>query len=87
MTSYGGFLHYKVLFVLPRNESVATQALIEPDLILQVTQFLSFDICLSHQPCIPMPFIGSVSDRSLQKKKKKMENLNTTFIKLHVNDI
>ena len=39
LTSYGGFLRYEVLFVLPRNESVVTEALIEPDLILQVNFF------------------------------------------------
>ena len=40
MTSYGGFLRYEVLFVLPRNESVETEAIIEPDLILQVNLIL-----------------------------------------------
>ncbi|WAR24784.1 LAMA-like protein [Mya arenaria] len=32
--SYGGFLQYTLIFVLPRNETIATEALIEPDLVL-----------------------------------------------------
>ncbi|KAH3831938.1 hypothetical protein DPMN_105211 [Dreissena polymorpha] len=32
--SYGGFLHYKIIFILPRNDSILTESLIEPDLIL-----------------------------------------------------
>lgn len=61
MRSYGGYLHYQVLFVLSRNDSVLTEALIQPDVILVGNN----NMTIVHQS-IAQPYDSSTTSMEVQ---------------------
>ena len=61
MKSYGGFLHYNVLYVMPRNDSIETEVLIEPDLILVGNN----NMTIVHQS-VKQPYDSSVTAMEVQ---------------------
>ncbi|XP_053393780.1 laminin subunit alpha-like isoform X2 [Mercenaria mercenaria] len=85
--SYGGFLHYQVLFVLPRNDSIVTEALIEPDLILVGNN----NVSIVHHS-VKQPYDSSMTTMEIQLYEYNFEHPGTglkvdrdTFMMILVN--